>query len=156
MAGLPRSGHLHRAACLAGLAALLAGCGMLAGEDTPPPLTKPVAIAMPAPAMPAVQEAKPEPVKVEAVEPPPPQARFAGHVASYRSLAEAEKAWPILAKDKPIAGGLPPRFVDVDLGGQRGKTVRVLLGGFPERDGAREFCRELRKEGLFCAPHALP
>lgn len=147
---------------LAGLALLfaaigLAGCSMMAGEDDnpPPQMMKPVQVAMPAPPPPAPPPAPPppEPVKVEPAPPPP---RFAGHVASYRTLAEAEKAWPILIKDKPIAGGLPPRFVEVDLGGQRGKTLRVLLGAFPEREGAREFCREIRKEGLYCAPQPLP
>ncbi len=149
----------HHVACLAGLAGLLAGCGLIAGENPPPAVSvEPTIITVPPPP-PAPPEPKPaEPVKAESIAPPPPQPqpRFAGHVASYRNQAEAEKAWPALVKDKPIAGGLPPRFVEVDLGGQRGKTARVLLGGFPERDGAREFCREIRREGLFCAPQPLP
>lgn len=149
-----------RTARLAGLAVLfagfgLAGCSMMAGEESaPPPMTKPVQVAMPAPPPPPPPPAPPpEPVKIEPAPPPP---RFAGHVASYRTRADAEKAWPILVKDKPIAGGLPPRFVEVDLGGQRGKTLRVLLGAFPDREATREFCREIRKEGLYCAPQPLP
>lgn len=152
---------MRRLGAMAGIAVLLAGCAMMSGEDPaepaqpqmPPSLVKPVQVPMPA----AAPEAKPEAVTAEPVPPPAaPVPRFAGHVASYRSLADAEKFWPGLVKGKPIAGGLTPRFVEIDLGGQRGKVVRALLGSFPEQDGAREFCRELRKEGLFCAPHPLP
>ncbi len=153
---------MRRLCAMAGFAMLLAGCSVLSGEDPaepaqpqmPPALVKPVQVPMS-----AMPEAKPEAVTAEPVPPPMPPApipRFAGHVASYRSLADAEKSWPGLVKGKPIAGSLTPRFVEIDLGGQRGKVVRALLGGFPEQDGAREFCRELRKEGLFCAPHPLP
>ncbi len=82
--------------------------------------------------------------------------RYAGHVASFAGMAEAERGWPALTRRFAALQGLTPRYVEVDLGGSRGKVVRVLLGGFVDRDAARAYCFDLRREGLFCAPHPLP
>jgi hypothetical protein len=129
----------------------VSGCAMLAGEPPPPPPAPAVEAPPPPPPMPAV-EAVPMPPPA----PPPPVLRFAGHVASYKTLSDAERGWPGLAKRFPALQGLTPRFVEVDLGGERGKVVRALLGGFVDRDAARAYCLDLRKQGLFCSPHALP
>lgn len=122
--------------------AWLAGCA-----ETPPPAV----IA------PAAEVIAPPPVVAE---PPPPAAlpapRFAGHVASYKSLAEAEAAWPRLAERFPLLKTLDRRYVEIDLGGQRGKVVRLLVGGFPDAVQARDYCRTLRRSELYCAPHELP
>lgn len=90
-------------------------------------------------------------------EPPPaPVLRFAGHVASYKTLPEAEAAWPRLISRFPVLKDSTRRYVEVDLGGQRGKVVRLLVGGFADQPGALTYCRSLRSSGLYCAPHDLP
>ncbi len=129
----------------------LSGCAMLAGEPPPPPAP---AVEAPPPPVPPMQVV--EAVPVAPPPPPPPVLRFAGHVASYKTQSDAERGWPGLAKRFPALQGLTPRFVEVDLGGERGKVVRALLGGFADRDAARAYCFDLRRAGLFCSPHALP
>lgn len=113
---------------------------------------KPVAPPAQAPA-PEIVTPAPAPVPVA---PPPPALRFAGHVASYKTLAEAEAAWPRLAERYPVMRDAAHRYVEIDLGGQRGKVVRLLLGGFADQAGALAYCRSLRSAGLYCAPHDLP
>ena len=120
---------------------LLAAC---AGKTAPEPQQAPAPeIVTPAPA----------PMTVA---PPAPALRFAGHVASYKTLAEAEAAWPRLAERYPAIREASRRYVEVDLGGERGKVVRLLLGGFADQPGALAYCRGLRGAGLYCAPHDLP
>ncbi|WP_428247416.1 SPOR domain-containing protein [Ferrovibrio sp.] len=140
------------------LVLLLAGCsGLKADADKPAEL--PVAAALPVDLPPPpVMEVKAEPMPAPPPPPvaPPPVPRFAGHVASFKNQGEAERGWVALSKRFSILQGLTPRYVEVDLGGSRGKTVRVLLGGFIDRDGARAYCYDMRREGLFCAPHSLP
>jgi hypothetical protein len=135
---LPHSGRL--AALLSVL--LFAACA--SKTETPPPAPAPE-IVTPAPAVP-----------VMAAPPPAPVPRFAGHVASYKTLAEAEAAWPRLVERFPAVREAAHRYVEVDLGGQRGKVVRLLLGGFADQAGALAYCRGLRGAGLYCAPHELP
>lgn len=81
---------------------------------------------------------------------------MSGHVASYKTLPEAEAAWPRLLNRFPLLKDQPKRFVEIDLGGQRGKVVRLLVGDFVDRDHASQFCHKLRGTGAFCAPHDLP
>jgi hypothetical protein len=95
-------------------------------------------------------------VEPPAPPPAPPVPLFAGHVASYATLTEAEAAWPRLAERFPVLRDSPRRFVDVDLGGQRGKVTRLLVGGFQDQAGALAYCRALRSAGLYCSPHGLP
>jgi len=108
-----------------------------------------------APQAPAPQIVMPAPAPVP-VAPPAPESRFAGHVASYKTLAEAEAAWPRLVERYPTVRDAAHRYVEIDLGGQRGKVVRLLLGGFADQAGALAYCRGLRGTGLYCAPHDLP
>ncbi len=82
--------------------------------------------------------------------------RFAGHVASYKTLIEAEAAWPRLADRFPQLRTADRRYAEIDLGGQRGKVVRLLIGGFADRAAALDYCRSLRAAALYCAPHDLP
>jgi hypothetical protein len=127
--------------------ALLAGCA-----DTPPPITAP-----PEPVAEVPSLLQPEPkIEVTAIPAPPPPLRFAGHVASYKTLAEAEAAWPRLADKFPQLRTADRRYVEIDLGGQRGKVVRLLVGGFADRAAALDYCRSLRAASLYCAPHDLP
>ncbi len=136
------------------LLVLLAGPALLAGcADTPAP----VSVAPPEPVAEVPSLLQPEPkIEVAAIPPPPPPARFAGHVASYQTLTEAEAAWPRLAERFPQLRAADRRYVEVDLGGQRGKVVRLLVGGFPDRAAALDYCRNLRAGNLYCAPHDLP
>ena len=138
---------LRPAGLLLVLLAGLAGCA-----DTPDPVVMPEPVAVEAP-HPAMPEAK---MEVAAIPPPPAPARFAGHVASYKTLAEAEAAWPRLAERFPQLKTADRRYVEIDLGGQRGKVVRLLVGGFPDRSAALDYCRELRSSAIYCAPHELP
>ncbi len=127
--------------------ALLAGCA-----ETPPPVTAP-----PEPVAEVPSLLQPEPkIEVTAIPAPPPPLRFAGHVASYKTLAEAEAAWPRLADKFPQLRTADRRYVEIDLGGQRGKVVRLLVGGFADRAAALDYCRSLRAASLYCAPHDLP
>lgn len=134
------------------LLVLLAGPALLAGcADTPAPVmaTEPVA------EVPSLLQPEPK-MEVAAIPPPPAPARFAGHVASYKTLAEAEAAWPRLAERFPQLKTADRRYVEIDLGGQRGKVVRLLVGGFADRAAALDYCRGLRSSLIYCAPHELP
>lgn len=138
---------LRPAGLLLVLLAGLAGCA-----DMPDPVMTPEPAVIEAP-QPAMPEAK---MEVVAIPPPPAPARFAGHVASYKTLAEAEAAWPRLAERFPQLRTADRRYVEIDLGGQRGKVVRLLVGGFPNRAAALDYCRGLRSSAIYCAPHELP
>lgn len=131
------------------IAALLSVLLLAACTSTPP------AVPPQAPAPEIVTPAPAVPVTV-APPPAPPAPRFAGHIASYKTLAEAEAAWPKLVERYPTVRDTAHRYVEVDLGGQRGKVVRLLLGGFADQAGALSYCRSLRGSGLYCAPHDLP
>lgn len=134
------------------LLVLLAGPAWLAGcADTPAPVmaTEPVA------EVPSLLQPEPK-MEVAAIPTPPAPLRFAGHVASYRTLAEAEAAWPRLAERFPQLRAVDRRYVEIDLGAQRGKVVRLLVGGFADRAAALEYCRGLRSSAIYCAPHDLP
>lgn len=132
---------------------LLAGPAWLAGcaADTP----EPPAVSEPVAEVPSLLQPEPK-IEVAAIPAPPPPARYAGHVASYKTLAEAEAAWPRLAERFPQLRTADRRYVEIDLGGQRGKVVRLLVGGFADRAAALEYCRGLRTSALYCAPHDLP
>lgn len=126
---------------------VLAACSGAPEAVAPPPLM-PAVMAPPQPPAPAAVVVPPAPV--------PPPATIAGHVASYKTLAEAEAAWPRLLERFPVLKDQPKRFVEIDLGQHRGKVVRLLVGGFIDRDHASQFCHKLRGNGVYCAPHQLP
>jgi hypothetical protein len=137
------------------LLVLLAGPALLAGcADTPAPVTAP---SEPVAEVPSLLQPEPK-IEMAAIPPPPAPVvpRFAGHVASYKTLAEAEAAWPRLAERYPVLKTVDRRYVEIDLGGQRGKVVRLLVGGFTDRAAALAYCHDLRSASLYCAPHELP
>lgn len=80
---------------------LLAGCA-----DTPAPVTAP---SEPVAEVPSLLQPEPK-MEVAAIPPPPAPVRFAGHVASYKTLIEAEAALPRLAErfrsSRPSTGGM--------------------------------------------------
>lgn len=131
---------------LLGLTAFLAACGTAPAEAPAPPV------------MPSVQApvhtAAPEAVPAPAPLPPPPV--LAGHLASYRTLTEAEAAWPRLLERVPDLRQEPKRLIEVDLGPQRGKVVRLLVGGFASPEQTSQFCHKVKQAGVYCAPHDLP
>lgn len=88
--------------------------------------------------------------------PPPPPLKYADHIASYKTMAAAEADWPRLAARFPIIQGAERQYAEVELGGQRGKVVRLLVGGFAERNQAIAYCQQLKAAGLYCAPHDRP
>ncbi|MEK9970433.1 MAG: SPOR domain-containing protein [Ferrovibrio sp.] len=137
------------------LLVLLAGPVLLTGcAGTPEPMAPPEPMAE----VPSLLQPEPkiEIAAIPAPPPTPPAPRFAGHVASYKTLAEAEAAWPHVAERYPVLKTADRRYVEIDLGGQRGKVVRLLVGGFADRAAALSYCHELRAAKLFCAPHELP
>jgi hypothetical protein len=145
-------GGLQRPAYAILMVGLLTGCSYLADTPEPkqPASLQPVAVA-PVAAEPIPPPSKPvEPIVVLA---PPPTAKFAAHIASYRNASDAERNWQTLVKSHGRLREIKTQFVEIDLGGQRGKVTRVLVGEFSERKLARDFCSEMRREGLFCAPH---
>jgi len=135
---------------LLAIPAFLAGCADTPEGEPIMVVEPPMAVEAPKPAVP---EAK---IEVAAIPAPPAPLRFAGHVASYKTLVEAESAWPRLADRFPQLRTADRRYVEIDLGGQRGKVVRLLVGGFPDRAAALDYCRSLRAANLYCAPHDLP
>lgn len=128
---------------------ILTGCAYFA--EPPPPPPPPVAAAESA--APAVAE--PPQVIVQPVPAAPPPPEFAAHIASYKNQTDAEKNWSSLVRQHRQLADLPTRFIDLDLGGQRGRVTRVAVGEFADRQSARSFCAERRREGLYCAPLAL-
>lgn len=134
------------------LLVLLAGPGWLTGCADKP---EPVAPREPVAEVPSLLQPEPK-IEVAAIPPPPAPPRFAGHVASYKTLTEAEAAWPRLAERVPQLRTVDRRYVEIDLGGQRGKVVRLLVGGFADRASALDYCRGLRSGAIYCAPHELP
>ncbi|WP_298721154.1 hypothetical protein [uncultured Ferrovibrio sp.] len=127
--------------------ALIAVAGCAAPPAAEPPPLMPTVAAPPQP---------PEEPPVTAAPPPPPAPKYAGHVASYKNQAEAEAAWPSYAQRFPVVKDQPRRYVEIDLGPQRGKVVRLLLGSFHEQTDVTHFCHSLRDAGLYCAPHSIP
>lgn len=146
--------EVQRSALAILVVALLTGCSYFADTPEPrqPPAMQPVATA-PAAAEPAPPP--PKPVEPVVVIDPPPAAKFAAHIASYRNASDAEHNWQALVKAHSRLREIKTQFVEIDLGGQRGKVTRVLVGEFSERKLARDFCSEMRRDGLFCAPHDI-
>ena len=71
-------------------------------------------------------------------------------------MAAAMASWESLAARFPVIRGAEHQYVEVDLGGRRGKVVRLLLGGFAERNQVVAYCQPLKAAGLYCAPHDRP
>ncbi|MFC3678252.1 SPOR domain-containing protein [Ferrovibrio xuzhouensis] len=128
----------------------LALAGLSACSSAPPPTPAMAPPIQPALAPPPPPEPPPPPA------PPPPPLKYADHVASYKTMAAAQADWPKLAARFPVIQSAERQYVEVDLGGQRGKVVRLLLGGFAERNQAIAYCQQLKSAGLYCAPHDRP
>lgn len=124
---------------------------LLAACAAPEPVKAPAVMAPPPPPPPP----PPAVVVVPTAPVPPPVVNFAAHIASYKTRAEAEAAWPRLLRQVPAITDVPRRYIDTTPAGQAGPVVRLLVGEFVERNDAVAFCRQLQASNLYCAPHAL-
>lgn len=127
---------------------------LLAACAAPEPVKVPPAVmALPPP--PPPPPPPPAVVVVPTAPVPPPVVNFAAHIASYKTMAEAEAAWPRLLRQVPAIMDVPRRYMDTMPPGQTVPVVRLLIGEFVERNDAVIFCRQLQASNLYCAPHAV-
>lgn len=106
------------------------------------PMAKPLEVAVaPAPAQLVIAPPRP---------PAAPGGGFTVHLASYRSLARAERGWRLLQEIFPrLLGDLEFATEAVDLGA-RGLFQRVLTGPFTERATAEALCDRLESRKQYC------
>lgn len=71
-------------------------------------------------------------------------------LGSYRSAADAERAWQRLStREKPILGAVDPLVARADLG-DRGVFYRLQAGPFESVEAARAACARLKQRKLGC------
>ena len=124
-----------------------------------PPPTRVISEALPplppAPTVPAPQEeaappAPPPPPPAPAAPPEPPvksapvptDGSWLIHLSSVGNRDEAGREWNRLAKLSPKLKERQPIFTEVHLDNER-QVTRILIGGFANRDSAKEFCKDL-------------
>ncbi len=76
-------------------------------------------------------------------------------LASFRSTDDAEVAWRRLTRRHPeLLDGLEAKFVEADLGPERGIYHRLTAGPLDSGDAARALCRNIRERapGQGCLP----
>ncbi len=105
------------------------------------------------PASPPQQAAKPmamaEPKKMEKPKAGPSQAV---HLASYRSMKQAERGWVQMKKaHKKVLGGLQHEVSKVNLG-KKGTYYRLKAGPFGSKGAAKSVCGKLKRRRQFCEP----
>ncbi|MBM3570015.1 MAG: SPOR domain-containing protein, partial [Alphaproteobacteria bacterium] len=75
---------------------------------------------------------------------------FAAHIGSFRSEADAAKAWTgIKSAHAGLLGGREAWFEPVSLPG-RGDWVRIVIDGFGDAAAAVKFCAGLKAAGVAC------
>jgi hypothetical protein len=75
------------------------------------------------------------------------------HLASFRTKEAAEKAWQeALGQNKSILANYRPVIRKIDLGGDKGKFFRLMVGGFPNLAEAESTCIRLKANNQFCRP----
>lgn len=121
----------------------------------------PAKAAPPPPSSPGkTAEAKVKPAPRPAVAPPPREAVASRtganrppprvQLGSYRSAADAERAWKRLStREKPILGAVGPFVARADLG-DRGVFYRLQAGPFESVEAARAACARLKQRKLGC------
>lgn len=76
---------------------------------------------------------------------------FGVHLASYRQETEAREGWRKLQRENPDELGLlEPRLETVEVP-ERGNFLRLIGGGFSNREKAEALCSNLKMKGLFCS-----
>ncbi len=74
------------------------------------------------------------------------------HLASYRSIRDAERGWSQLRRAyKAELGGLQSDISKVDLGA-KGIFYRLKAGPLADKGEAQAICRKLKRRRQFCAP----
>lgn len=76
------------------------------------------------------------------------------HLASYRSIENARDGWRILQRRYPSElGTLVPMVLEVDLGGGRGRMLRLQASALTQAE-AQSLCERLKQAGQYCLPTA--
>jgi len=74
------------------------------------------------------------------------------HLASYRSMRDAERGWSQLRRaHKAELEGLQPDISKVDLGA-KGVFYRLKAGPLVDKGAAQAMCRKLKRKRQFCEP----
>jgi tetratricopeptide (TPR) repeat protein len=110
---------------------------------------------MAANAMPAKPVTPGEPAKLEkdAAKPAGPQP--AVHLASYRSMAQAERGWTQIKRaHSAIIGSLKHEVSKVNLG-SKGVYYRLKVGPFKDSAAAKDACTKLKRRRQFCEPSMM-
>ncbi|MGF1463967.1 MAG: SPOR domain-containing protein [Maricaulaceae bacterium] len=151
----------------------LAVAGLRRGDA--PPVVEPEAAdarpngpAVATPALPPTAEVEQAEPEFEPTEPVPAQGASASvgsasedfpgrsllhalHLASYRTLANAQSGWLELAGEHGDAlSRLEPRLERIDLG-ERGEYLRLKAGPFYTQADAMKACEALAAKGVYCA-----
>lgn len=115
---------------------------------------------MPAPQQAASQQTAPQQVTPQQASPQRAQTAMpealtaAVHLASYRSVENARDGWRILQRRHPAElGTLVPMVLEVELGGERGRMLRLQASALTPGE-ARNLCERLKRAGQFCTPTA--
>ncbi|EKE76532.1 hypothetical protein [Oceanibaculum indicum] len=96
----------------------------------------------------------PQPVPQRAPAAIPEALTAAIHLASYRSLENARDGWRILQRRYPSElGTLVPMVLEVDLGGGRGRMLRLQASALTQAE-AQSLCERLKQAGQYCLPTA--
>jgi cell division protein FtsN len=96
--------------------------------------------------------AKAAPVKRAALK--PASAAGGGYtlqIGSYKSEAEAAKAWAVYQRKHPLVGGFTPDIRKADLGA-KGVWYRLRIGSFASRASAGKLCAKLKADHGGCFP----
>ena len=112
--------------------------------SSPPPMAN----AMPA---------KPvsEPAKLEKAAPKPSGPQPAVHLASYRSMKQAERGWSQIKRaHAAIVGKLKHEVSKVNLG-KKGVYYRLKVGPFNDAAAAKAACSKLKRRRQFCEPSMM-
>lgn len=75
------------------------------------------------------------------------------HLGSYRTRAEALRAWPQLSRAFPdLLSGLQPDIREVAAGADGRAIWRLIAGTMPDPADAAGLCQELTRQHQFCRP----
>ncbi len=96
--------------------------------------------------------AKAAPVKRAALKPAMTEGgAYTLQIGSYKSEAEAAKAFSVYQHKHPLVGGLTPDIQKADLG-KKGTWYRLHIGSFSDRAAAGALCAKLKADGGGCFP----
>lgn len=77
------------------------------------------------------------------------------HLASYRSIKQAERGWAQMkSAHKAVLGGLQHEVSKVNLG-KKGVYYRLKAGPFDNADAAKTVCGKLKRRRQFCEPSMM-